>query len=189
MEIMMTAKKTTRTAKPAKPAAVELTETIETAVGAGKKIVVKASADTATKGVDKAIAMSKEQVNPAAKAGTEVLKSYEDVVGFGKESIDAVVTANVILMKGLQELNTQFFGITTFSLEKNAEATKKLFTCKTPEEFFALQNDLAKANYDDVLVEFQKMSNLSVKVADDFFAPIGKQVDATVEKITKKLVA
>ena len=92
-------------------------------------------------------------------------------------------------MKGLQELNTQFFGITTISLEKNAEATKKLFTCKTPEEFFALQNDLAKANYDDVLVEFQKMSNLSVKVADDFFAPIGKQVDATVEKITKKLVA
>jgi phasin family protein len=189
MEIMMTAKKITRTAKPAKPAAAELTKTIETAVGAGKEIVVKGSADTATKGVDKAIAMSKEQVNAAAKARTQVLKSYEDVVGFGKESIDAVVTANVILMKGLQDLNTQFFDITTFSLEKNVEANKKLFTCKTPEEFFALQNDLVKANYDDVLVEFQKMSNLSVKVADDFFAPIGKQVDAAVEKITKQLVA
>ena len=183
----MAAKKSTRTAKPGKPAAVEPTET---AVATGKKeIVVKASADAATKGVNKAIAMSKEQVNAAAKAGTKVLKSYEDVVGFGKESIDAVVSANVILVKGLQELNTQFFGITTFSLEKNAEATKKLFTCKTPEDFFSLHNDLAKANYDDVLVEFQKMSNLSVKVADDFFAPIGKQVDAAVEKITKQLVA
>ncbi len=64
--------------------------------------------------------MSKEQVNAAAKAGTEVLKSYQDVGGFGKESIDAVVTTNVILMRGLQELNTQFFGITTFSLEENA---------------------------------------------------------------------
>ena len=91
----MTAKKTTRTAKPAKPAAVEPTETIEAAVAAGKKeIVVKASADAATKGVNKAIAMSKEQFNTAAKAGTEVLKSYEDVVGFGKESIDAVVDAH-----------------------------------------------------------------------------------------------
>ena len=46
-----------------------------------------------------------------------------------------------------------------------------------------------KANYDDLLVEFQKMSNLSVKVADDFFARIGKQVDAAAEKITKQLVA
>ena len=55
--------------------------------------------------------------------------------------------------------------------------------------FFAIHNDLAKANFDDVLVEFQKMSNLSVKVADDFFARIGKQVDAAAEKITKQLVA
>ena len=168
--------------------ALGFSEQVPKFVASCQEIVVKASADNAAKGVDKVIAMSKEQVNAAAKAGTEVLKSYEDVVGFGKENIDAVVTANVILMKGLQELNTQFFGNTTFSLEKNAEATKKLFTCKTPEEFFALQNDLAKANYDDVLVEFQKMSNLSVKVADDFFAPIGKQVDAAVEKITKQLV-
>ena len=91
-------------------------------------------------------------------------------------------------MKGLQELNTQSLGITKFSLGKNAEATKKLFTCKTLEEFFALQNAMVKANYDDVLVEFQKMSNLSVKVVDDFFARIGKQVDAVAEKITKQLV-
>ena len=186
----MTSKKATRTAKPGKPAAVEPTENIESSVTAGKKeIVVKASGDAATKGVDKAITMSKEKVNATVKAGSEVLKSYEDVVGFGKESIGAVVTANVVLAKGLLELNTQFCGISTFSLEKNAEATKKLFTCKTLAEFFALQNDLANANYDDVLVEFQKMSKLSVKIADDFFAPIGKQVDAAVEKITKQLVA
>ncbi len=48
---------------------------------------------------------------------------------------------------------------------------------------------MVKANYDDLLVEFQKMSNLSVKFADDFFARIGKQVDAAAEKITKQLVA
>ena len=92
-------------------------------------------------------------------------------------------------MKGLQELNTQSLGITKFSLGKNAEATKKLFTCKTLEEFFALQNAMVKANYDDVLVGFQTMSNFLVKVADDFFARIGKQLDAAAEKITKQLVA
>ena len=97
MEIMMTGKKTTRAAKPAKPAAMEPTEKIESAVAAGKKkIVVKVSVEAATKRVNKAIAMSKEQFNVAAKAGTEVLKSYQDVLGFGKENIDAVVTANVI---------------------------------------------------------------------------------------------
>ena len=71
----MTGKKTTRVAKPAKLAVMEPTETIESAVTAGKEIVVKASADTTIKGVDKAIAMSKEEVNAAAKADTDVLKS------------------------------------------------------------------------------------------------------------------
>ena len=117
------------------------------------------------------------------------MKSYQDVLGFGKENIDAVVTANVILMKGLQELNKQSLGITKFSSGKNAEAIKRLFTCKTLEEFIALQNAMVKANYDDVLVEFQKISNFLVKVADDCFARIGKQLDAAAEKITKQLVA
>ena len=78
-----------------------------------------------------------------------MLKSYQDVGGFGKESIDAVVATNVILMKGLQELNTQFFGITTFL--GGRDKTTKLFTCK-PWKNFSLFAALVKANYDDVLV-------------------------------------
>ena len=196
------ATRTVKTAKPAaaKPAAakpvvtqpVEAIETIEAAVAAGKETVetvVKAGTDAAQQGVDKAVAMSKEQVNVAAEAGNEVIKSYEEAVGFSKESIDAVVAANVSLVKGLQALNAQIFGLAKVSLEKNAEATKQIFACKTPEEFFALQNDIVKANYDDVVVEFQKISELTTKVAEESVAPITKQVNDAVEKFTKQLAA
>ena len=37
--------------------------------------------------------------------------------------------------------------------------------------------------------DFQKMSNLSVKVAEASVDPISKQVNAVVEKISKQLAA
>ena len=83
--------------------------------------------------------MKSEQGN----ASTQGLQSYENMIGSGKERIDAIFKANVILVKGLQALNSQFFSITAFSLQNNAEATKKLFACNSSEEFFAIQNDLA----------------------------------------------
>jgi len=126
-------------------------------------------------------------VEPTEIFEAAVAVDKEAVKIVSKISADAVVDANVILLNGLQELNLQFFGIAKISLEKNAEATKQLFTCKSPKKFFALQNYLAKSSYDHVVVDFQKISKLSVKVVEASVAPISKQLNAAVEKISKQL--
>ena len=51
MEIMITEKKTARTAKPMTPVAVEPNVTIKAKVEGDEETVVKGSADPATKGV------------------------------------------------------------------------------------------------------------------------------------------
>ena len=183
-------KKTTAKATTAKIA--ESVETVEAAVAVGKETVetvVKAGTDAAAKGVEKAVAMSQEQVAAAVKAGSEVFKGYEDVVGFSKQNIDAMVAANTIFVKGIQEINTQFFGLAKNSIEENAQATKKLLASTSVEDVIAIQSDLVKANYDKAVEQSRKISDLGVKVAEDVAAPITKQVNVTVEKFTKPLAA
>lgn len=190
---MTTAKKAPQTPKPAaKPVAVEPAEALEAAVAAGKETVetvVKAGADAAQQGVDQAVAMGKEQVAAAAKAGSDVFKSYEDVLVFGKANVDAVMAANATFLKGLQMINAEVFGLAQGSIDKGAAATKVFFACKTPEDFFAAQNDFYKASYDDAVVEFKKISEMTVKVAEDSVAPITKQVMVAVETFTKPIAA
>jgi len=175
-----------------KTAAAKATENVEAAVAAGKETVetvVKAGADAAAKGVEKAVAMSQENVAAAVKAGSEAFKTYEDAVSFSKDNLDAVMKANEIFVKGVQDINSVLFGIAQASIETNAAASKKIFACKNVQDMVAVQNDLAADNYAKVVDDSRKISDLSVKVAEEVAKPITKRVNATVEQITKPLAA
>jgi phasin family protein len=182
----------TATKKAAPKAAVKATETVEAAVAAGKETVetvVKASTEAATKGVEKAVAVSQEQVAAAVKAGSDAFKNYEDVIAFGKENVDAMVQANALFVKGVQDLNQQIFAIAQATLEENAAVTKKVFGCTNVQDAVAIQNDMVKANYEKAVSESRKITDLTVKLAEDASAPITKRVNLTVEKFTKELAA
>ena len=182
----------TTTKKPAPKAATNATETVGAAVAAGKETVetvVKVSTEAATKSVEKAVAVSQEQVAAAVKAGTEAFKNYEEVIAFGKENVDAVVQANALFVKGVQSLNQEIFAIAQAALEENAELTKKVLGCKTVQEAVAIQSDVMKANYDKAVTESRKITDMTVKLAEDAAAPIAKRVNFTVEKFTKELAA
>ena len=184
-EYVMTAQK-----KPA--AAKAATETVEAAVAAGKETVesvVKAGTEAATKGVEKAVAVSQEQVAAAVKAGSEAFKNYEEVITFGKDNVDAMVKANAVLVKGIQDLNKEIFAIVQAALEDNAETAKKVLGCKTVQDAVAIQSDVAKSSYEKAMADSRKISDMTVKLAEDASAPITKRVNVTVEKFTKELAA
>lgn len=165
---------------------------VEAALAAGKETietVVKAGAEAASKGVERAVAMSREHVTAAVKAGTEAFKSYEDIVSFGKDNVDAVVKSNAILVKGFQDIHNILFGIAQAQLEEQVAATKKFLGCKTFKDVMEAQADLAKASYAKALNDGRKITDLSVKLAEEASQPITKRVNVTVEKFTKQLAA
>lgn len=165
---------------------------VEAALAAGKETmetVVKAGAEAASKGVERAVAMSREHVTAAVKAGSDAFKSYEDVVSFGKDNVDAVVKSNAILVKGFQDIHNILFGIAQAQLEEQVAATKKFLACKTFKDVMEAQADLAKTHYAKALNDGRKITDLSVKLAEDVSQPITKQVSVSVEKFTKPLAA
>ena len=166
-------------------------EGVEKAFAAGQETletVFKVGAEAASEGVEKAISMSQEHV-AAISAGADAFKGYEDVVSYGKDNVDAVMKSNAIFVKGVQDINKALFGLVQASLEESVTATQKIFGCKTAKEAMDTQAALARAGYAKAVQDSRKITDLSVKVAEEASQPITKQVNATVEKFTKPIAA
>ncbi|MDA0998523.1 MAG: phasin family protein, partial [Proteobacteria bacterium] len=175
----------------AAPAAKKV-QPVEAAVQAGHEAVgnvVKASTQVATKGVEKVVAMSHEQMAAAVKAGTDAFKGYEDIVAYSKANVDAFVKSNEILVKGVQEINAVVFSMAKESLDESVELTQKLLSCQSIADVVAVHNDLTKKNYVKVVGESRKLSDLSTKLAEQAAKPIAARVTETVEKLAKPIAA
>ena len=175
-----------------KTAAATAAEQMEAAVAAGKdnmETVVKATAEAAAKGYEQAVQTTKEHVEAAFQAGSDAFKGYEDVAAFNKDNVDAMVKSGAVFAKGAQDFNSLWFDFAQTSFEDGIAATKALLGCKTLQQAAEVQGDLVKTSYDKLVAESRKMSDMSVKVAENASKPIVGRVNVAVEKFSKPLAA
>ena len=180
---MATTKKTTSTTTS--DAASDAFKQAEAAVTSGKENVenaVKAGTETAAKGYEQAVALTKEQVEKTSKAA---FKSYDQFASLNKDTMDAVLKSGSILAKGYETLGKEVMAFTQNTVEANVAATKALFGAKTLREVIDLQTDFARTSFDKSLSESAKLSELSVKVAKDALEPIQTRVNTTVQTVMK----
>ena len=152
--------------------------TVETAVKAGQDVVQK--------NLETAFAMTKEQFE---KAGGTMFKGFDDVADFGKDNIDAVVTAGNIATKGWQDLGAAWFAFAKGTVDNNVATMQAMMAVKSPRELVDIQSNYAKSTFDSLVAESSKLSEMGVKVTNDAMAPISARVNATVEKFSKPLAA
>lgn len=162
--------------------AVEAAKQIEQAVAVGQKTienVVKVSTDVA---YDKAVALSKDRVEAAMKAGTAAYKGYEDIVEFNRENVDALVKSGLIVARGLQDLNRTLLTLAQEQVEETVAAGKALIGVKTLREVVDIQSGLVKGSVDKLVAESNKISEVGVKLAEEAFAPISARANVVMEK-------
>lgn len=154
-------------AKPAAPKAVP---------AAATKI------DTPARPVDQAIAQTKEKVEKMSK---QVFATFEDVVGFQKDNVEAFVASSTILTKGFEVLSKEIAAFTQAQYEQSVATTKALFAVKSVKELVDLQTEFAKSSFDALVAEATKVSETGIKVANEAAEPITARVNAAVEKLSK----
>lgn len=170
-------------------AANDAAKNLEQAVTAGKDTieqVVKASQSAASKGYEKAVALTKEQVDAAVKAQTAAFRSYEDVVASTKENIEAVVKASQTLTAGLQEIGKSVYGLTQQAVEDSVAAGRQILATKSLRDAVDLQSALAKNHLDRVLSESTRLGDQTVKLFEEAFAPVQARVNAAVDRLVKR---
>lgn len=136
--------------------------------------------------VEQAVAATKEQVE---KASTAALKGYDEAAEVNKASMDAYVKCTNIMAKGFEDLGKAYFAFAQTAAESNVAAAKKLMAAKTINDVVDIQSEVARANFDKMVAESTKMSEMSVKVANEAFEPLQAQFTAVVEKFSKPVAA
>ncbi len=172
---------TLKTVKSAATPAASSDKPAEEAV----ETVTRIGADAAGKSVDKAVALSKGHVETADKVGSEVFKGYEEIVQFNKDNLDALVSSAGIVARGVQDLSKTVVALAQESLEESVAVGKALVGAKTLKEVIDLSSSLAKSNFEKLVSESAKLSQLSSKLAEEAIAPINSRVDAAVQKLSK----
>jgi phasin family protein len=145
-----------------------------------------AGAEATQKNYERLFGATKEQLE---KASVTAFKSYEDLSKFSKENVDAYVTAATTMAKGFETIGKAWVSFTQETMEASAQVAKSLLTAKTLREAVDVQTDFAKTTFDKMVSEGTKVSEISVKTANEAAEPINARVNAAIEKLLKPVAA
>ncbi|HTT82082.1 MAG TPA: phasin family protein [Rhizomicrobium sp.] len=132
-----------------------------------------------------------ESVETALKNGSEafkssfdkVVKGYDRLFGYGRETVEAYVKAANVAGKGVETIHTEIYAYSKQSFEDSVSAAKALFGSKSVHEAFELQTDFVKSAFDAYVSEVGKLSEIAFSTAKDAISPLQGRVQAWVDVV------
>ncbi len=166
-----------------KPKAIEsaVEETQATAAHTFEKTVegLKQSAASATAGLEQAQVQMKQGVDRA-------MKTAEQFAEFQKGNMEAFIKSGQVFATGLQDLTKHVATTTQANFEEAIATFRQLTTVKSLREAFDLQSSYAKTSLEKALSESGKLTETSLKLAEQVAAPLTARVNVAVETFTTR---
>lgn len=124
------------------------------------------------------------EMQDRAKAAFEKSSATLSEVGeFSKGNVEALVEAGKILAAGLQDIGKGYVAEGKTAFETVTADVKELSAIKSPADFFKLQGEILRRNFDAAVATGSKTSEMFVKLASDTYAPLSSRVSLAVEKV------
>ena len=164
-------------------------ETVQKAMKASKNTVekaVKSGTDVFAKSYEQYIAATKDQLGKMFPAA---VPNFDELAAFNKGNVDAFVAAGTAAAKGFEALSQELIAYNQKTVEASVATAKALLGCKTVHELVELQSDLARKGMDEWLAEGTKLSELTVKVANETAEPLSSRLTEAVDRFMKPLAA
>ncbi|MEX0759609.1 MAG: phasin family protein [Tistlia sp.] len=158
---------------------------VEAAVNAGKETaeaVMKAGTEAYARQYEQTATLTRDQVE---KTSAAVFQSYDELVSLNKANLDAVVSTTTTFAKGFETLAKEIMGFTQINVESGMTATKKVLGAKNLQEMLDLQSEYSRTLFDSCIAESAKVAEMSMKTANEAFAPLQERAQVTVERIMK----
>lgn len=178
------AKKAVAKAKPAAPKAAKAVKTSVTTTVS--KLKDKIMATTKTVDFTDTLKTTTAEAQTRAKAAYDKLQAYAgEVTEFTKGNVEALVESGKILGAGVQDLARGEVEAAKGAFETATADLKAMAAVKSPTDLFKLQGEIARRNFDAAVARFSKNAEVSMKLANDAFAPISSRMSLAAEKISK----
>jgi phasin family protein len=174
------AKKTVK-AQPRKVAATTPVSKIKDVIMAQTKKTQTAVEDFTSK-FQEAVVDAQDRAKAAFEKSNEVFGEYGE---FAKGNVEALVESGKILASGIQTLGKDYVAEGKSAIETLTADVKELAAVKSPADFFKLQGEMLRRNFDAAVAAGSKNSEKVVKLANEAFAPIQDRVSLAIEKVKK----
>lgn len=115
----------------------------------------------------------------------KTMKTAEDFLAFGQGNMDAFVKSSQIWAAGMQDISKQVAASAQASFDEAMAAFKAMSGIKSPKDAMDMQANLVRSNLEKAVAETGKITDASLKLAEQAFAPITAQMNAAVEKFAK----
>ncbi len=157
---------------------------------------IDTSSVAATKGFEKTMAAMKEGMEKATKgfessqvklkeSVEKAMKSSEELLAFSQGNLEAFMHASKILAAGLQDISKGLAATNKASIEESVWFTKSLLGVKSLKEAVDLHSGFARSSIEKAVAETNKVTDASVKLAEEAIAPLTARLTLAVEKFGK----
>ena len=148
------------------------------------KDTIMAKTKTVTEDFTAKVQETVAEAQERAKAAFEKSQAlFGDAGEFTKGNVEALVESGKILATGLQGLGKDYVAEGKTAFETVQADIKDLSAVKTPADFFKLQGEIMRRNFDAAVASGSKHSEKAVKIAGEAFAPIQNRVAKAIEMV------
>ena len=113
----------------------------------------------------------------------KAVKGYDQMLGFGKDTVEAYVKAANVAGKGAETLHNEIYAYSKQSIEDTITAAKAVMSSKSAHEAFELQTGFAKAAFEGYVGQLTKLSELFATTSKETLVPIQGRVQAWVDVV------
>jgi phasin family protein len=129
----------------------------------------------ATAGFEKTQAQMKQSMEKA-------MKTAEEMVTFTQGNFEALVKSSQIWAAGMQDISRQMAAAAQASFEETVSTYKAMAGVKSLKDAVELQSGLARSTLEKTVAESSRVTDASLKLAEQAFAPLTARLTLAVEK-------
>ena len=132
---------------------------------------------------------AREGAQKFSKGADTAQRSINEVVELGRENAEAIVEAGNIAVGVTKQVSAEVANYVNKTFSNNVELSKQIFTCRTLNDMFDLNNKFMKSNLDAFFNESVKVSEMLFQCATDISEPLNERVSETTQRLTKTFAA
>lgn len=112
----------------------------------------------------------------------KAMKSAEEFLSFGQGNVEAIVKSGQIWTAGVQDIGKTVAATAQAQIDATVATIKALTGVKSLKEAMDLHAALARSSVEKAVAETGKLTDASLKLAEQTMAPIAARVTLVVEK-------
>jgi phasin family protein len=110
-------------------------------------------------------------------------KASGELVELTRANVEALVESGRIAAAGAQTLGQDAIARTREGLEQTVAQVKNLTQAQSPTEFFQLQAEIARTQFDRVVADSSRLAESMVKLAGEAIQPLSSRAALNAEKL------